>query len=213
MDRQRATVIGVAAAVVALVLVGVGVIVGRASAGESTDTGPADFANSEGLPDGPTGIEDGVPVGFAHSEDGVVAAAAAWVPPLISSPASERPDGIDAALAEGVEPPMPEGVSLRVQFVPWAAQVSMTSDDEAVVTLLCTGLRGEVDDDLSGGIVPIESTMVWDDDAQSWRVSAVDLSADFLEPPIRPEDVSGFHVLRLHGSALAGVLMEEVPGD
>lgn len=213
MDRQRATVFGIAAAVVALLLVGVGVIVGRASAGESTDSTEPNSADSEGIPAGPTGIEDGVPVGFARSEDGAVAAAAAWVPSLISSPASERPDGIDSVMADGAEPPVPEGVSLRVQFVPWAAAVSMPSDDEAVVTLLCTGLRGEVDDDLDGGIVPIEATMAWDDGAQSWRVSAVDLSADFLEPPIRPEDVSGFEILRVVSGERAGVVMEEVPGD
>jgi hypothetical protein len=213
MDRQRATVIGVAAAVVALVLIGVGVIVGRASAGQSTDPGPADSATSEGLPDGPTGIEDGVPVGFAHSEEGVVAAAAAWVPPLISTPASERPDGIESVLADGVESPVGEGLSIRIQFVPWAARVSMSSEDEAVVTLLGTGLTGEVDDELDGGMLPLESTLVWDDDAGSWQVSAIDMTADFLEPPIRPEDVSGFQVLRFYGGTRAGVVMEEVPGD
>lgn len=212
MDRQRATVIGVAVAVVALVLVGAGVIVGRASAGESTDT-PSDAATSEVLPDGPTGIEDGVPVGFAHTEEGVVAAAAAWVPPLVSSPASERPDGVDGVLADGVESPMPEGASLRIQFVPWAVRVSMASDDEATVTLLGTALRGQVDSDLDGGVLPLESSLVWDADVEEWRVSAVDMSADFLEPPISPEDVSGFRVLRLYGGTRAGVVMEEVPGD
>lgn len=213
MDGQRATVIGIAAAVAALLVLGVGVILGRASAGESTSTSAPESIDSDGLPAGPTGIEDGVPVGFAQSEEGVVAAAAAWVPPLISTPASERPDGIDDVMADGVESPVGEGLSIRIQFVPWAARVSMSSEDEAVVTLLGTGLRGEVDDDLDGGILPLESSMVWDDDAESWRVGAIDMTADFLEPPIRPEDVSGFRVLRLYGGTRAGVVMEEVPGD
>lgn len=214
MDRQRATVLGAVGAVAALLLLGIGIVVGRASAGEGAGTATADGSvDREGLPDGPTAVDDGVPVGFARNEDGAAAAAAAWVPSLVSSPASERPDGIDSVMAVGAEPPMPGGASLRIQFVPWAARVSTPSEDEAVVTLLGTGLRGEVDDDLAAGILRLESTMVWDDEAGGWRVEEVDTSADFLEPPVRPEDVSGFRVLRFYGGVRAGVVMEEVPGD
>jgi hypothetical protein len=108
---------------------------------------------------------------------------------------------------------MPDGISERLQFVPWAARVDAVSDSEVTVTLLGTPLRGEVGDDLDGGIWPLDATLVWDDAAGDWRVSAVDTTADLVEPPVRPEDVSGYRVLRFYGGTLAGPVMEEVPGD
>lgn len=213
MDRQRNIIAG-AAALVVIVVLGIGFAMGRASAGDDQATaGSGTSTGSDGLPAGPATMEGGVPLGFAQSEDGALSAALSWVPWLISSPASERPEGIDAVLARGVEAPMPEGISQRLQFVSWAARVSMASQTEATVTLLGTPLRGEVGNDLDGGIWPLGATLVWDEDVDDWRIGAVDTTNDLLDVPITAESVAGYRVVRFHGGVLAGPLMEEVPGD
>lgn len=213
MDRQRTAILGAVAAVLVLMVLAAGVAIGRASAGGNDGASGDSARDSEGLPHGPTAVENGVPVGFAQSEDGVLGAALAWVPWLFSSPAEEAPEGIDAVLARGVDSPLVDGLSERFQFAPWAGRVSMTSDDEATVTLIGTPLRGNAGDQLDGGIWPLETDFAWDDEAEDWRITAVDTTADFIEVPVQPEDVAGFRVVRPLGGLLGGVVMEEVPGD
>jgi hypothetical protein len=215
MDRQRAIVAGVAAAVVFLVVLAIGFVVGRASVDDrpSAATDPGTSSDSDGLPAGPARLEDGVPVGFAHSEDGALSAALSWVPWLISSPASERPDGIDGVLATGVEPPVPEGISQRLQYVPWAAGIEMASSNEATVSLWGTPLRGEPGQDLDGGVWPLTATLVWDDDVGDWRVTAAEVGPEPVDFPISASDVAGLRVVRFTGGLLAGPVLEEVPGD
>lgn len=214
MDRQRAAIVGVAAALVVIVVLGVGFVMGRASADDDSPggDGPVTSIDSEGLPVGPSRMDDGVPLGFARSDDGAISAAVSWLPWLVSSPAAERPEGMDSVLAPGVEPPMPEGISERLQFAVWAAAAEMTSSDEATVTLLGTLLNGEPGDALESGVWPLIGRLVWDGDADDWRVTEVEYGEGPIDEPTAA-DLSGLRVVRSTGGVLAGPVVEEVPGD
>jgi hypothetical protein len=214
MDRQRAAIVGAAAALVVIVVLGVGFVMGRASAGDDSSRGDASAtsADSEGLPVGPSRMEDGVPLGFERSDDGAVSAAVAWLPWLVSSPAAERPEGMESVLAPGVEAPMPEGISERLQFAVWAAGAEMTSSDEATVTLLGTLLNGEPGGALESGVWPLIGRLVWDSEAEDWRVTEVDYGEGPIDEPTAG-DLSGLRVIRSTGGVLAGPVVEEVPGD
>jgi hypothetical protein len=213
MDRQRTAILSTAAAVIALVVLAIGFAVGRASAGdESAADGPGPASEGEGLPAGPAHLDDGVPLGFPRSEDGAVSAAVSWLPWLVSSPASERPDGMDGVLASGVEPPMPDGISERLQFAVWAAGVEMTSSDEATVTLFGTLLQGAPGEDLEGGMWPLIGRLQWDASAEDWRVTEVDYGDGPIDAPTAA-DLSGLRTVRFTGGVLGGPVIEEVPGD
>lgn len=214
MDRQRAAIVGAATALVVIVVLGVGFVMGRASAGDdpSTEEDSPSAANGEGLPVGPSRMEDGAPLGFARSEDGAISAAVSWLPWLLSSPASERPEGLDGVLASGVEAPMPDGVSERLQFTVWAAGAEMTSSDEATVTLLGTLLHGAPGEDLEAGPWPLNGRLVWDEEADDWRVTEVEYGDGPIDEPTAA-DLSGLRVVRYTGGVLAGPVIEEVPGD
>jgi hypothetical protein len=91
--RRWALVAGAALAAVALLAVGFGV--GRASA-PSAGAGGARVVNVQSGP-GPTHVVNGVPVGYAHTEAGAVAAATNYLM-VIGGPLDTQPDKYRAAI-------------------------------------------------------------------------------------------------------------------
>lgn len=218
VDRPKAAIAGGVVVVAVLFLLGVGFVAGRATSDDSTGT--AGTSSGDGLSAGPTGMSQGLPVGFAHSEDGGLAAGLAWLPWLYSSPVDERPDGINEVLADGVQVPGDDNgeqlTSTRVQFTPIAVKVEMESEDRATVTLLGPLLYGNLGEELSGQYGALPSTLEWDAGADDWRVvSFADGPADDyqLDTPLSASDVAGYRAIRPVGAVEGSFIVEEVPGD
>ncbi len=219
VDRPKAVVAGALGTVAVLVLLGVGFLAGRAGAGDdSTGGGPG--VGGDGVPAGPAGMNDGVPVGFAHSEDGVLGAALAWFPSLVSSPVDERPEGIEAVLADGVDLPLDDASdrfsSVRLQFTPIAAKVEMDGDDRATVTLLGPMLRGDLGQELTGDVLSLPLTLEWDGGAADWRIAALPTGSPLdyeVGDQLDAGDVEGFRAIRPAGAVEGPPIVEEVPGE
>lgn len=216
IDRSKALIAGVAAVFVALLLVSVGFIAGRATADDDSSSTPPPPRAGDGLPAGPTGLENGVPVGFSKSDQGALGAGAAWAPWFLSSPPGERPEGIDAVLAEGLEPPGGDTLTTRFQFTPIAVKVEMDSDTRAIVTLLGPVLRGDLGEELTGEFWKVPVTLEWNDEASDWRISAFPQGTAgtyMIEGPLQASDVEGFEALRPAGAIEGALIVETVPGD
>lgn len=217
IDRSKALVAVSVAAFLVLLLVSVGFIAGRAAGGDDNDPpATAPVLPGGGLPAGPTGLEDGVPVGFAQNGEGALGAAAAWVPWLMSSPPSERPSGLDRVVADGAGDPVPEGVTARFTFMPIAGKVEMEGESQAVVTLLGPVLEGNVGEELNGEFWSFPATLEWDDSADDWRITSLPAGASAtyqLDSPLDATDVEGFQALRTAGVIGGPPIVEAVPGE
>jgi hypothetical protein len=193
-----------AVAVVVLVVFALGAGFGRWTAGSRDRPGtpaagaPADGAPAAGVPAeeeepatgalpaaGPVRVQDGVPVGYAHTRDGAVAAATNYVAVLSSElvfdPSRRRaavaalaaPQSADAlqrsternaaTLARSFK--LPEGgangTSVLLRAVPVGAKVDHYESGKAVVSIWQTSIGG------SGNGVPV---------SQSWGVTTVTLA-------------------------------------
>jgi len=216
IDRSKALVAGVAAALVALLLASVGFVAGQAVGEDDSPSNPQPARTGDGLPAGPTGLEDGVPVGFSMSDQGALGAGAAWAPWFLSSPPGERPEGIDAVLTQGLEPPGGDTLTTRFQFTPIAVKVEMDSDTRAIVTLLGPVLRGDLGEELTGEFWKVPVTLEWSDEASDWRISAFPQGTAgtyMVEGPLQASDVEGFQALRPAGAIEGAPIVETVPGD
>lgn len=216
IDRSRALVAAVIAVVVAVVLISIGFVAGQASGDDEGETPATPPRSGDGLPSGPTGIEDGIPVGFARSEEGVLGAAVAWVPWLMSGPSGERPRGLDDVVLDSAGEPVPDEVTLRFTFAPIAGKVEMESDTRAVVTLLGPVLEGNLGEELTGEFWSFPTTFAWDDDVDDWRIAELPAGASgnfVVDGPLDAADVEGFQSLRPAGVAGGPPIIEAVPGE
>jgi hypothetical protein len=213
IDRPKALLGGVAV-LAAIVLIAIGFIAGRAS---NTD---GDSDPREAPTAGPTDLQGGVPVGFAHSQDGARAAAAAWFPWLYSSPIGERPEGIDGVLAPDVEAPGQGGsdrlAAVRLQFAPLGVRVEMDASDRATVRFLGSLLAGDPGEPLSGELLIIPITMEWDETAGDWRITELPTGPwdDYdVGDGLDAAEVAGFEAIRPTGVVEGSPIVEEVPGE
>jgi hypothetical protein len=220
VDRPRVLVVGAVVTVAVVFLLGLGFVVGRATSEDDGASAGGPEPSGDGLPAGPTGLDGGVPVGFARDEDGARAAALAWFPWLNSSPVGERPEGIDTVLANGVDAPGEDVTgrlaSVRLQFAPIAVQVEMESDDRATVTMLGSILAGEPGEPLSGELVLLPVDLEWDDSVADWRITALPSGSweDYtVGDSLDAGDVAGFEAIRPAGVVEGSPIVEEVPGE
>lgn len=216
IDRSKALIAVIAALLVVLLAVSVGFIAGRATADDESPADPTPARTGDGLPAGPTGLDDGVPVGFARSEQGALGAAAAWVPWLMSSPPDERPEGLAGVLADNAGEPVPDGVTARFTFMPIAGRVEMDSDSRAVVTLLGPVIEGNLGENLNGEFWSFPATLEWDDSAGDWLITELPAGASTnyqVDGPLDSGDVEGFQALRGAGVIEGPPIVEVVPGE
>jgi hypothetical protein len=216
IDRPKALIVAVVAALSALLLISVGFVAGKAANDDNDSTAALPPHSGDGLPAGPTGLDEGVPVGFAQTEEGALGAGVAWAPWFLSSPPGERPDGINTVLADGLDPPGGDEITTRFQFTPIAVKVEMDSDTRAVVTLLGPVLRGDVGAELTGEFWKVPVTLDWNDDAADWQISAFPqgTAGNFIiDGPLSASDVEGFQALRPAGAVVGAPIVETVPGD
>lgn len=216
IDRPKALIAGLAALCVAALLVTVGYIAGKSGNDDTTDNDPTPALDGDGLPAGPTGLEGGMPVGFAHSEEGARAAALSWMPWFLSSPSGEWPDGADGVLADGVTTPVDESLSRRLQFAPIGSKIDMDSEDRATVTVLGMLMEGSAGAEVSGEMLKVPVVLAWDAAASDWRITSFpsELAGDvIIDGPLDAADVEGFEAVRAAGVVPGSALVEEVPGE
>lgn len=219
IDRPKAIVAGALGTVAVLFLVGVGFVAGRASDDDSSTNGRGEVGG-DGLPAGPAGANGGVPVGFAHSDHGALGAALAWFPWLVSSPVDERPEGLAAVLADGVDVPLEEESdrfsSVRLQFTPIATKVEMDGNDRATVTLLGPILQGDLGQELSGEFLALPVTLEWDATNEDWQIAVMPTGSPLdygIGDELDAADVEGFQAIRPAGVVEGSPIVEEVPGE
>lgn len=220
VDRPKAAIAGAVITVAVLFLLGVGFVAGRASGDDDDPPTSGSGVDGEELAAGPTAMNGGVPVGFAHSPEGARSAALAWFPWLFSTPVGERPAGIGDVLASGLEPPLADAserfASVRTQFAPIAVRVDMESEDRATVTLLGPMLRGQLGDELGGEFLSLPVTLEWDDQAGDWRITILptgSLEQYDVGEQVDAADVEGFEAVRPVGAVEGSAIVEEVPGE
>lgn len=109
-DRRRTRQLVTAALVGLLVCVGVGIAIGRATVGGSVSTAPSRSspAPTQTASPGPTRLTNGVPVGYAHTQQGAVAAATNFARVLASTPLLIQPDALRTAYATVATPTQAE---------------------------------------------------------------------------------------------------------
>lgn len=161
----------------------------------------------EGLPDSFVGgrqIAGGVPVGFEHSEQGAISAAATWVAAGYVYPAVYRPQGIAAVFQAGamtIDPDGPVDTGRIIAVTPWAVRGTI-GDDAGVVEIFALSagdfLLPTVDtglDALATSAEIMAVSMVWEPGVGDWRITAVERRP--LDPAqLTSQTLAGFRWLR-----------------
>ena len=109
-DRRRARQLVGAGLIGMLVCIGVGIAIGRATVSGSRSAAPAQPTSgpSQSSSTGPTREQNGVPVGYAHTQAGAVAAATNFTRVLTSTPLLVEPDALRSAYATVAVPSQAE---------------------------------------------------------------------------------------------------------
>lgn len=210
-----------------LVVLAAGVGIGLALADDDANvtdettatTADSDEANGELLGGmGPSRIEDGVAMGFAHSEEGATAAAIAWTPWLLTWPEERRPDGLGAVVGEEFDPlGLGTGIApaggTHVTQVPLAVRVDEATQTDAVISLRVFGVGAAPGDpQVFGDVSDTVVTLQWSEARDDWQVQ--DLSSlQRLSDPVMPELFAGWEMIGFTGGRPAGPALMEVPGE
>lgn len=155
-----------------------------------TDDAGTDPVTETGLP-AATRLDGEIPAGFPHTEEGAIAAAAAWLPRLLTTPISLRPAGIEAVvfpeaevlLLEGVE----EGVArerIWLSYDPFAIVDVETGSDGAVDLELAmlTTQSFEDGDEVIISFNVLSLTLEWDAGRDDWAIATAP-DERRVEPP------------------------------
>lgn len=212
-DRARVT-IAITTLVVVAVLAGiVGYLAGDSGREASSDPdgtgsgGPV----TQGLDAGPAQVVDGIPIGFEQSDEGALAAAVTWMPMLHVTPDSERVDGIEQVMANGLDLPVQEGLTFRFALIPLAGRVSMASPDEGQVELVVLMVDSSIQAGTNVAPTAVAVELAWDDSADDWRISAIEPSGASVD--LSAQELAGYRTLWPMGATLGAPLADEVPGE
>ncbi|QYG95860.1 hypothetical protein HC251_25260 (plasmid) [Iamia sp. SCSIO 61187] len=171
---------------------------GRGDDESSPTTTTAPPATTEVPPEviagaGPTRLEDGIPVGFAHSADGATAAVMSWTPfygrtedpevafQLLEVAWLEETYDEEYAAEErargrtlGAYADRGELDNLAAQGTPLAYRVESYDDDEAQIAVWDVAIIAQEPDEGPEAIYrTVTWTLRWDEDAEDWRVYTV----------------------------------------
>jgi hypothetical protein len=185
---RRWSLIGAGGAVV-VVLVLAAFVLWPSSDDAGTDGAGTDTVTETGLP-GATRLDGEIPAGFPHTEEGAIAAAAAWLPRLVTQPISLRPAGIEAVVlpeADVLLAGRDEGGDrerIWLAYDPFAI-VNVETGGDGSVDLELAMITTQAFEDTGEVIISLEVdslTMEWDSARDDWAIATV-TDSRAVEPP------------------------------
>lgn len=224
----------VAALMVVLVVIGAGVwfLVSRDDGGDETapavGSSPAPApsggaASGGGLPEGFVGGREmvgGVPMGFAHTAEGAISAAAVWTSYAFVCPADQRAEGV--ATVMGADAPSVDPCNAAVPTatdIEGLSPVAVRGDvggDSAVIEVMAMGSGDFIGSSGWNPLIEIVTvTLTWNPEAEDWRITTWNRRdlVDDSAPPITPDLFAGFQWLRPIGATLTATPFAVAPDN